>query len=389
MPIFRYRGYRSGGSEAAGTIEADGLKDALSKVRELGFYPRTIERVSGQRRPRLSLRRDDTGRLPDVTRQLSVLVRSGVPLVEALRALSEESKGYWKDTLVAIRERVMSGASLSRAMEDYEKTFPEFYRNMVQSGEASGTLEKVLERLSDFLEHQNAVREKVKAAMVYPVFMASVGIVVLSFIFTFVVPKIVKIFEDSHNALPLMTHILIWVSNAFVHYWWLLLAGAIGLLLGGRKLTERNRALIDSALVRLPFQGLYYSRFTRTLGFLLDGGLPMLRALELAGKSTGNAYLQRKVKEAEMKVSEGARLSSSLEGLPPVLLQLIATGEKSGQLSDILARAADAYDTEFDRKVQKALSLLEPSMILLMGLVVGFIVLAVLLPMFQLNQLIK
>jgi general secretion pathway protein F len=389
MPIFRYRGYRSGGSEAAGTIEADGLKDALSKVRELGFYPRTIERVSGQRRPRLSLRRDDTGRLPDVTRQLSVLVRSGVPLVEALRALSEESKGYWKDTLVSIRERVMSGASLSRAMEDYEKTFPEFYRNMVQSGEASGTLEKVLERLSDFLEHQNAVREKVKAAMVYPVFMASVGIVVLSFIFTFVVPKIVKIFEDSHNALPLMTHILIWVSNAFVHYWWLLLAGAIGLLLGGRKLTERNRALIDSALVRLPFQGLYYSRFTRTLGFLLDGGLPMLRALELAGKSTGNAYLQRKVKEAEMKVSEGARLSSSLEGLPPVLLQLIATGEKSGQLSDILARAADAYDTEFDRKVQKALSLLEPSMILLMGLVVGFIVLAVLLPMFQLNQLIK
>lgn len=389
MPIFRYRGYRSGGSEAAGTIEADGLKDALSKVRELGFYPKTIERVSGKKRARLSLRRDETGRLPEVTRQLSVLIRSGVPLVEALRALSEESKGYWKDTLVAVRERVMSGASLSRAMEDYEKTFPEFYRNMVQSGEASGTLDRVLERLSDFLEHQNEVREKVKAAMVYPIFMASVGIVVLSFIFTFVVPKIVKIFEDSHNALPLMTHILIWVSNAFVHYWWLLLAGAIGLLLGGRKLTEKKRALIDRALVRLPFQGLYYSRFTRTLGFLLDGGLPMLRALELAGKSTGNAYLQRKVKEAEMKVSEGARLSSSLEGLPPVLLQLIATGEKSGQLSDILGRAADAYDTEFDRKVQKALSLLEPSMILLMGVVVGFIVLAVLLPMFQLNQLIK
>ncbi|GAB4389220.1 MAG: type II secretion system inner membrane protein GspF [Thermodesulfovibrionales bacterium] len=389
MPIFRYRAYRAGGSEAAGTIEADGPRDARAKVRELGFYPRRIERVSEGKGRRFSLRRDDRGRLPEITRQLSVLIRSGVPLVEALRALSEENRGYWKGILIGVRERVVSGASLSRAMEDYGRVFPEFYRNMVHSGEASGTLDMVLVRLADFLEHQGNVREKVKGAMVYPVFMASVGIVVLSFIFTFVVPKIVKIFEDTEEALPLMTTALIFVSNVFVHYWWALILAAVAALYGGRKLARKHRAAVDRALLGLPFHGLYYSRFTRTLGFLLDGGLPMLRALELAGKSTGNAYLERKVREAEARVSEGARLSAALEGLPPVLLQLIATGEKSGKLAEVLNRAADAYDSEFDRKVQRALSLLEPSMILVMGLIVGFIVLAVLLPMFQLNQLIK
>jgi general secretion pathway protein F len=157
----------------------------------------------------------------------------------------------------------------------------------------------------------------------------------------------------------------------------------------GRRLGKKHSLLIDKGKLRLPFQSLYFARFTRTLGFLLEGGLPMLLALELAGKTTGNLYLQMKIGEAAGKVSEGAQLSSALEGLPPVLRQLIATGEKSGMLVEVLGKAADAYDSEFDRRVHKALSLLEPSMILLMGLIVGFIVMAVLLPMFQLNQLIK
>jgi general secretion pathway protein F len=388
MPIYKYRGYKAGGAEATGTVEADGLKDAAHKVRGLGFFPKAIEPQARKKRASF-LRGRDEGRLPDVTRQLSVLVGAGVPLVEALKAVSEENRGQWKDMFVAIRERVMAGASLSRAMEDFGKTFPEFYRNLVHSGEASGTLDRVLDRVAGFLENQNAVREKVRAAMIYPVFMAGVGIVVLAFLFTFVVPKIVKMFEDTKNALPFTTVVLIWMSNLFVHYWWLLLLAAVGALAAGRNLRNRHAVLIDRAKLRLPFQSLYLARFTRTLGFLLEGGLPMLLSLELAGKATGNVYLQRKVAEAAGKVTEGAPLSSALEGLPPVLRQLIATGEKSGMLAEVLGKAADAYDGEFDRRVQKALSLLEPSMILVMGLIVGFIVLSVLLPMFQLNQLIR
>lgn len=388
MPIYRYRGYNAGGAEATGTVEADGLKDAAQKVKGLGFFPKAIEPQAKKKRASF-LRGRDEGRLPDVTRQLSVLVGSGVPLVEALKAVSEENRGHWKDMFVAIRERVMAGASLSRAMEDFDKTFPEFYRNLVHSGEASGTLDKVLDRVAGFLESQYAVREKVRAAMIYPVFMAGVGMVVLAFLFTFVVPKIVKMFEDTKNALPFTTVVLIWISNLFVHYWWLLLIAAIGALVAGRKLKKKHAVLIDRAKLRLPFQSLYLARFTRTLGFLLEGGLPMLLSLELSGKATGNVYLQRKVVEAAEKVTEGAQLSGALEGLPPVLRQLIATGEKSGMLVEVLGKAADAYDSEFDRRVQKALSLLEPSMILIMGLIVGFIVLSVLLPMFQLNQLIR
>lgn len=387
MPIYKYRGYSAGGAETSGTIEADGLKDAASKVKALGLYPKDIGLSSQKRRWRLKLT-NEADRLPSVTRQLSVLLASGVPLVEALRALSRESRGELKNMLVDIREKVAAGSSLSRAMEDHGRTFPEFYRNMVAAGEHSGTLERVLDRLAGFLESQSSVRNKVRVAMIYPSFMAAVGAVVLSFLFTFVVPKIVKIFEDTESALPLPTKILIAISNLFVNYWWALALAAILAAYWGRKLLAGHREAVDRRLMR-AFESLYLSRFARTLGFLLAGGLPMLRSLELAGKTSGNLWLNNIVKNAEARVTEGSRLSAALEGLPPVMLELVATGERSGKLAEVLEKAADTYETDFDRKVQKALALVEPVMILAMGIVVGFIVFAVLLPMFQLNQLIK
>ena len=228
--------------------------------------------------------------------------------------------------------------------------------------------------------------------MIYPVFMICVGFVILSFLFAFVIPKITKIFEDTQSALPFITVVLIAVSNIFLHYWWLL----AGLLLAGifaiKKLSEKNRLFIDKLIMRMPgnvVQNLYFGRFTRTLGFLLEGGLPVLRALDLSAKSIGNKLLEMKVTEAGERVAEGASLYSSLDGFPPVLIQLISTGERSGQLIEILKKTADSYEEDFSRRVQKALSFLEPAMILLMGFVVGLIVLAILLPIFQLNQLIK
>jgi len=391
MPIFHYEGYRADGSHAAGTIEAEGLQDALSAVKSRGIYPKDISQSLEEEKRRF-FHRQDSSLLPYVTRQLATLLSAGVPLVDALKSLSDEAKGSWRVLLIGLRERVTAGASLSRALESFPKVFPEFFVNMIAAGEQSGSLDRILLRLADFLENQAATRAKVRTAMIYPVFMASVGFIVLSFLFTFVIPKIVKIFENTKSALPFITRVLIFVSNLFVNYWWALAAALVVLVIGVRRLRERNRPFLDRMKLQMPgniVQSLYFGRFARTLGFLLDGGLPMLKSLELAGRSVGNSALGDRIRDAAARVAEGARLSASLEGFPSVLLQLISTGEKSGTLAEILGKAADSYEEEFERRVQKTLSLLEPVMILLMGLMVGFIVLAVLLPMFQLNQLVK
>lgn len=391
MPIFQYRGYRNDGSEAAGTIEANSQKDAVLKLKESGLYPKNVKEAIYRARSGL-FRKHDVSLLPSTTRQLSTLLSSGVTLMEALSSISEENKGFWKNMLVDIKERVAGGSSLSKALEEYDSIFPEFYMNMVAAGEASGNLDRVLSRLADFLESQDNLKSKVRTSMIYPVFMLCVGFIVLSFLFTFVIPKITKIFKDTQSALPFITVVLITVSNIFLNYWWLLIGLVLGSIFGIKRLSEKNRLFIDRLIVRLPgnvAQSLYFGRFTRTLGFLLEGGLPVLRALDLSAKSIGNKLLEMKVIEAGRRVAEGASLYSSLEGFPPVLLQLISTGERSGQLIEILKKTADSYEKEFSRRVQKALSFLEPAMILLMGFIVGVIVLAVLLPIFQLNQLIK
>lgn len=391
MPIFKYRGYTSDGRDVNGSIEAAGLNDAMLRVRAEGIFPSEVAEsvVTGKKR---IFQRTDESFLPNVTRQLSILLSSGVPLMEAFQSLSAEHKGFYREMLIAIKERVSGGASLSKALEEFSRIFPEFYINMVHSGEQSGTLDKVLMRLADFLESWDTVRAKVRSAMIYPLLMMGVSIIVLSFLFTFVIPKIVKIFDDTKAALPFITLVLIFVSNVFIKYWWLILGVVLGAGVIVRRFLVSHRLFVDGLLLRLPgnvIQSLYYSRFAGNLGFLLEGGLPMLKALGLSARSMGNRKLEASVLNAERRVAEGQSLSSTLEGFPPVFIQLVSTGEKSGKLPDTLNRAARAYEEEFNRKVNSAVSLFEPAMILTMGLVVLFIVLAVLLPMFQLNQLIK
>lgn len=391
MPIFRYKGYKPDGAETSGAVDAEGYQDAVLKLKKLNIFPGEVReyRHRGERR---FFRRNNIRLLPYITRQLSTLLAAGVPLKEALKSLSEEGDGFWRGLLVAARERIEGGASLSRAMEGFPEVFPEFYVNMVAAGEQSGTLDKALSRLADFLERQASINSKIKSSMIYPVFMVCVGFIVMSFLFVFVIPKIVRIFEDSKSALPFVTVVLIGVSNFFVNYWWLITALAASSVILIRKMSRERRDLMDRLKLRIPggmLQSLYYARFTRTLGFLLDGGLPMLRSLELSAKSAGNIVLEKKIRDAGKRVAEGARLSSSLDGFPPVLLQLISTGEKGGRLPEVLNKAADSYEEEFGRRVQRALYLLEPSMILLMGIIIAFIVFAVLLPMFQLNQIVK
>jgi general secretion pathway protein F len=389
MPIYKFTGYTPDGSEKKGTIEAEGVKDAVVKLKLEGVLPRDIHSLAPSARSRFFLR-DRAEKLSQVTRQLSILLAAGVPLNEALRSLADENEGYWKTLLINIRDAIASGSGLSRALDEHRDIFPEFYVRMVHAGETGGMLDDVLLKLADFLEKEIAIRSRVSHAMVYPVFMFGIGVIVLSFVFTFVVPKIVVIFENAKTSLPFITKVLIFISNVFHSYWWLLLAAILGLYYFFRKLKRTKPEKLDVLFLKIPLtRSLYIARFTRIFGFLLSGGIPLLKSLDLAAKSTGNSILKNDLTGAAKKITEGAGVSASLTTLPPVLRQMIATGEKTGKLAELLDRAADAYEEDFSKKVQTALTLLEPSMIVFMGVIVGFIVFAVLLPLFQMNQLIK
>jgi general secretion pathway protein F len=390
MPVFRYQGYKNDGSVTEGVIEADGQRDAVTKIKTSGIFPKNITEASFS--PKKFYIRHPKTLLPDITRSLSMLLYSGVPMVEALESLSAESKGQWKNILIDIKEKLLAGATLAKAIQSYPFIFPEFYSGMVAAGERSGTLTDVLTTLADFLESQRSTRNKVTSALVYPIFMIFVSIFVLSFLFTFVIPKIITVFEGTEAALPLITLVIIWISNAFNKFWWLFLifiAGGVFLL---RWLRKNRQEMIDAILLKIPLgivQSLYLSRFSMTMSFLISGGLPVLHAMQSAAKAVGNTVLKNRIVAAQSLVSQGAKISTSLEGFPPTFLQMISTGEDSGRLAETLKRTAIYYETEFDRKLSRTVALLEPSLILCMGLIVGFIVLAILLPIFELNQLIK
>ena len=270
--------------------------------------------------------------------------------------------------------------------------FPEFYTGMIAAGEKSGKLTEVLLKLADYLEREANTKNKVKTALIYPIFMASVSILIVSFLFTFVIPKITRIFEGTSASLPFITVILIWITTAFQKFWWIFLSLIAGAVILFRKIIKTKKEIIDSFLLKDPtgiLMSLYMLRFSMTMSFLLSGGLQILSAMKLTSKATGNVVLEKKIISAKELLTQGPRLSASLEGFPPTLLQIISTGEQTGRLPEVLNNTAASYEAEFDRRLQRAVGLLEPVLILIMGLIVGFIVLAVLLPIFELNQLIK
>lgn len=393
MPVFNYRGYDGQGKVVTGDIESSGLNEAIQKIKAKGIFPAGVNKFRDYS-PSLYGRFIESTPLflAHMTRQLAILLSAGVPLVDALQSVSKAAKGNFKALLMAIKERVSSGTSLHKALGEFRDVFPDFYIQMVRAGEESGTLDKILIRLADFLNKREEIKSKVRSAMIYPLIMVSVSIIVLSFLFAFVIPRILKIFNDTKAVLPLLTRILISLSNLFVNYWWVFLILLIGSFLGIRWLIKRKRLLFDKILFVYSgstVKSLYYSRFARIMSFLIEGGLPLLKSLDISSEVTGNSYFSLLIKKARQRVAEGQGISSSLEGLSTVFLQLIATGENSGRLGESFRRAADSYEEDFTRRINRMVSLLEPAIILSMGIIVGLIVAAVLLPMLQLNQLIK
>ena len=403
MPTFRYKAYNSAGSSVSGTIEADSERQALQQIKGKGLLPREVTEEGGAVAPAgsFSFRRGvSTDELSLFTRRLATLVASSVPLFEAMGSLCEQEEGgLLRQGLVRIKERIAEGASLSRALAAEPDIFGESYVSMVAAGEAGGALDAVLERLADFLEEQEQVRSKVVSALIYPILMVFVGGGVMMFLLTVVIPRIVTIFEDSKASLPLITVIVLKVSHFLQGYWWIPTALVVASVPLYRNAMKRDdlRLKRDTLLLRLPLAGgmvqrLILSRFARVLGLLLTSGVPIMKALDITGEVLVNRVYRSCLRGVMEDVAQGGSLSGSLKKsslFPPLLVHLTGVGEKSGNLEEMLVKAGIAYEREFSARLTRLMGLMEPLMVLGMGVAVGIIVIAVLLPIFELNQLIK
>lgn len=403
MPTFRYKAYNSGGSAVSGAIDADTERQAMAQLKAKGLLPRELfeEGAPGTAAKPFSFQRGvSAADLSLFTRRLATLVASAVPLFEAIVSLHEqEENGFLRQVLARVRDRIAEGASLSRALASEPKIFGESYVSMVSAGEAGGALDAVLERLADFLEEQDEVRGRVTSAMAYPILMMLVGSGVMLFLLTVVIPKIVVIFEDSKASLPLITVILIKFSHFLRGWWWIPAGLAVASVPLYRNAMKRDsmRMKRDELLLKIPLAGgmlqrLILSRFARVLGLLLSSGVPIIRALDITSEVVVNRVYRSFLHEVMEEVAQGGSLSGSLKKsdlFPPLLVHLASVGEKGGTLETMLIKAGVAYEREFSTRLTRLMGLLEPLLVLGMGVAVGIVVMAVLLPIFELNQLVK
>lgn len=398
MSIFNYNAYDASGRMVAGSLDAIGVRDAVQRLKKEGLYPLKISETGLEKGIGKKVSAHE---LALTTRQLASLLSSGATLSDALGVLAKEEKNKrLKAVLFHIKDEISEGSSLSKALCGYPDIFSAIYTGMVAAGEAGGSLDIVLQRLSDYLDVKYRIIRDVRAALTYPIFMSVVGVGVLLFLFVFVIPKITVIFEGTKNPLPLITVILLWLTNFIEYYWYLLIAGGIGGIWGIRFFIKRpsGKAVMDRLLLKIPFLDSLMTHFyivvmTGTLGSLLKGGIPMLKALEMTKGVLKHTVFNEVIDRAIGDVIGGASLSASIKKredvIPPVVCHIITVGEKGGNLSDMLLKVSETYRQEFESGIKRGLSLLEPLMILFMGIVVGFIVIAILLPMFEMNRIIK
>jgi general secretion pathway protein F len=406
MAVFEYTAIDSLGKRRKGIINAESPGTAGQKLRGQGLFPTSLEEVRAARaqvrtRTRLlfapRIREID---LVATIRQLATLLSAGLPLVQALSSVLEQMPdSALKRIMAQLRERVNEGMSLASAMEEHPQVFGQSFTAMIKAGESSGTLELVLERLADFSEQQLALKRKVQSTMAYPLLMLVVGLSVIIFLMSYVVPKVTQIFLDMNQALPLATTLLIGVSSFFHSYWWamLFLLLALLLLLQRFKSTPRGKETIDRLVLRAPLMGeivrkLAIARFSRALGTLLANDVPLLTALDIVRTVVGNTMLTRNIDAVRTQVSEGRSMAQPMAGsafFPSMVVQMVAAGEQSGQLPDMLLKVADIYEGEVSTRLSTMTSLLEPIMILVLGVLVGFVVLAVLLPIFEMSHLVR
>lgn len=402
MPVYEYKGVNASGKSISGVLDGESLKTVKAKLRKDGIVVLEVHEGSAVRAARsrefsFGARRIKSADLANATRQLATLLSSGLPLMEALNVLvDQEENQALKGAIASVRDSVREGSSFTDALKTNAKVFSSLYGNMVAAGEASGTLEITLDRLSDFLEEQVRFRGRLTAALAYPALMTVIGIGVLFFLFSFVLPRVVGMFEDMKQQLPFITLALLAVVNVLSKFWWLILLtlGGAGWYVKRYLSTPAGKEKMDGWLLRMPVFGtlirmIAVSRFTRTLGTLLQSGVPTLTALDIVQNVIGNSVLVEAVRKARESVREGESIADPLRRshlFPPVVVQMISVGEKSGELEKMLLKVSDSFDRTVESRISGLMSLVEPAIILVMGLIIGFIVIAILLPILQMSS---
>jgi general secretion pathway protein F len=408
MGAFEYTALDNAGRSHQGVLEGDTARHVRSLLRERSLLPVSVAEVSAQEsrdqrksQGSFSLRRRvSTADLSLLTRQLATLVRAGLPLEESLLAVSQQTeRPRVQGILLGVRARVMEGHTLAAGLADFPRVFPEIYRATVAAGEQSGHLDTVLERLADYTEGREVLRQKVLGAMLYPIVLTVLSFMIVSVLLAYVVPKVVAVFENSHAKLPVMTRALVFVSDLIRHYGiWVLVAIALGAVLFSRwQRDPAHKRRVHRWLLTLPLagkllRGFNTARFTRTLSILTASAVPVLDAMRISGEVVNNLPMRDAVTDATARVREGAPIGRSLAQsrlFPPMTIHLISSGESSGTLENMLDRAAMNQERELEGLVTALTGLLGPLLIVAMGLFVMGIVFAMLLPIFEMNTLIR
>ena len=404
MPAYEFTALDPRGRQEKGLLEGDTPRQVRGMLRDRGLTPLTINEVAEVQASRRGALFQRGGwshtELTLFTRQLATLARSGLPLDEALAAMGQqaEQKNVKRVTL-GVRSGVIEGKTLAQALGEFPSVFPPLFRATIEAGESSGKLDGVLERLAEYVERRQALAQKVMVAAIYPIFLLVVSIAVVMALLTYVVPKIVAVFADLDAQLPLLTRGLIALSDFLREYGLgILVLLAVGLIAFGQAMRSDDfKRRVHRLMLRLPLvgrltRGSNTARFTRTLGILFGSGVPILDAMRIGTQVVSNLPMRDAIETATLRVREGAAVNKSLaeSGLfPPITLHLIASGEASGRLDDMLDRAAEQQEREVETLVAAMMGLLEPILIVTMGLIVFAIVMAILLPIFDLNQLVK
>lgn len=402
MPVFTYKAYDDSGQVKAGIEDADSAREARLRLRRKGLHVTDIDEIESKGGRTQSawakrrMRRRTSRELPQVTRQLATLLRSGIPLNDGLKALVEQVETRQLEVVLRdIRERINTGASFAEAIEQHPGVFPPLFVSMIRAGEAAGNTDVVLERLASFMLRTAAMKNQVVSALMYPMIMLAVGAVVVSILMIKVVPELIALVEARNSALPTPTLILKSITEFVGDYWLLMITGVIlaNMALTFVRSRPGGRYATDRFLLNLPVFGDLFkkqaiARFASTLSTLLKTGVPVLEAITIVREIIANAVLQRVLDDLHRAILEGADISSPLKRsgiFPPAVGYMIAVGEQSGELEQVLDSIAEAYELEVDIATQRMTALLEPLMILLMAAMVAFIVMAIVLPMLELG----
>ena len=403
MPAFEYVALDQTGRTRKGVEEGDSSRQVRSRLREKGLMPMAVNEVAEKQsvlRMPIFQRRIKPLELSLATRQMATLARAGMPIEEVLGTVARQSEApKVKATLSAVRTRVMEGLPLAHAMGEFPSVFPAIYRTTIAAGEQAGRMDLVLERLADNVEAQNAMRQKIQLAMFYPAILTVVALLVVVALLTYVVPEVVQVFTGMNQQLPWLTRALIATSDTVRDWGWLMLLGIVAVIVLTRQILKRPSARYrwDNALLKLPLigrlvRGLNTARFARTLNILAGSGVPLLEALNMSASVISNTPMRDAVTDAARRVREGSGIGHALERsgyFPPMTLSLIKSGESSGTLDKMLERAAETQERELEARIAMVMGVFEPLLILAMGGVVLIIVLAILLPIFELNQLVN